>query len=389
MSRPIDLRRNGHTNSGRRLERTRIEIGFMPIACASSFICAEATGIFERNGLDVQLRRASAWAEIRDWMLTGQIDAAHMLLPAALAAEAGFVPARTSWRVAVIGNVNGQALTLSPRFAHSREARSLRGLRLGVPHGYSIHNYLLRHFLADGGIDPDRDVQLKVLPPLGLIDGLRSNRIDGFFGPDPLNQLAVDEGIGFLFKLSKEIWQGHPCCSLVVDREFTEACPETFSILHRSLVEAAGFTSAPANREAIAKLLSQPRYLDEPSEILAEVLGGAFRNGLGSTCHVQNRIDFDPLPRREAAIWILEQMRRWNHIPAETDVSLVADRVCMTEECAHHLASVDGSYASSFATYEAPPLSQNPMDLTRAAISESRVRAAPPVPGAAPGSGGA
>lgn len=387
MSYPSDLRRTERTNSTKPLERARVEIGFMPIACASSLICAEATGIFERNGLEVQLRRASAWAEIRDWMLTGQIDAAHMLFPAALAAAAGVPPARTCWRVAVIGNVNGQALTLSPRFAHFREARSLRGLRLGVPHDYSIHNYLLRHFLAAGGIDPDREVQIKVLPPSDLIDGLRSNRIDGFLGPEPFNQLAVDAGIGFLFRLSKEIWQGHPCCSFVVDRAFTEACPKSFSILHRSLVESAVFASAPANRKAMTEYLSHSRYLDQPSEILAEVLGPSFRDGLGDTCHAMDRIDFDPLPRGEAAIWILDQMRRWNHIPFETDVSLIANQVCMTEECAHHLASVDESYASSFGTYEAPPPSQKPLNLTRSAISESRVYKAPPVRGTAAGSG--
>ena len=114
-------------------------------------------------------------------------------------------PTKRPLLIPAIENVNGQAITLSQRHAGLTRVEQLQGLRIGVPHEYSIHNYLLRHLLAESGLDPDRDVEIQVLPPLDLLESLRSGRIDGYLGPDPFNQLAVHEGIGFIFMLSKEI----------------------------------------------------------------------------------------------------------------------------------------------------------------------------------------
>ena len=86
----------------------------------------------------------------------------------------------------------------------------MKGFRFCVPFDYSMHNYLLRYYLAEGGVHPDKDVQIRVVPPAEMVANLKAGNVDGYLGPDPFNQRAVYENAGFLFKLSKEIWDRHP-----------------------------------------------------------------------------------------------------------------------------------------------------------------------------------
>ena len=93
-------------------------------------------------------------------------------------------------------------------------------MKFAVPFDYSMHNYLLRYYVAEHGIDPDQDIQIRAVPPPEMVANLRADNIDGFLGPDPMNQRAVFDGVGFIHVLSKEIWEGHPCCAFAASKEF-------------------------------------------------------------------------------------------------------------------------------------------------------------------------
>ena len=127
-----------------------------------------------------------------------------------------------------IENINGQAITLANKHKGVKAAADMKGFRFCVPFDYSMHNFLLRYFLAEGGLDPDKDVQIRVVPPPEMVANLRAGNVDGYLGPDPFNQRAVFEDVGFIYKLSKEIWDGHPCCAFAAKREFAEKNPNTF-----------------------------------------------------------------------------------------------------------------------------------------------------------------
>ena len=95
-----------------------------------------------------------------------------------------------------------------------------------MPFDYSMHNYLLRYYVAEHGLDPDQDIQIRAVPPPEMVANLRADNIDGFLGPDPMNQRAVYDGVGFIHMLSKDIWDGHPCCAFAASKEFVTQIAE-------------------------------------------------------------------------------------------------------------------------------------------------------------------
>ena len=125
-----------------------------------------------------------------------------------------------------IENINGQAITLAIKHKDKRDPKSWKGFKFAVPFDYSMHNYLLRYYVAEHGLDPDTDIQIRAVPPPEMVANLRADNIDGFLGPDPINQRAVYDGVGFIHILSKDIWDGHPCCAFAASKEFVTTIAE-------------------------------------------------------------------------------------------------------------------------------------------------------------------
>jgi nitrate/nitrite transport system substrate-binding protein len=197
-----------------------------------------------------------------------------------------------------------------------------------------MHNLLLRYFLAEGGVNPDTEVQIRVLPPPEMVANLKAGNLDGYLSPDPFNQRAVYEKVGFIFKLTKDIWAGHPCCTFAVSEKFAKEAPNAFSAIVRAIVDATLFSADPANRKEIAKAIAPRNYLNQPVEVLEQVLTGEFPDGLGNTLSVPGRIDFDPFPWHSMAVWILTQLKRWGYLKEEIDYRKVAEQVFLAGDCA-------------------------------------------------------
>ena len=208
-------------------EKKNLKLGFIAITCATPIILAAPMGLYAKQGLNVDVVRTAGWALVRDKTLNGEYDAAHMLSPMPLALTLGVGSNPVPFAVPAIENVNGQAIVLAMKHRDRRDPATWRGMKLGVAFDFSIHNYLLRYYLAEHGLDPDRDVQIRVLPPPEMVANLRADNLDGFLGPDPVNQRAVYDGVGFIHLLSRDIWDGHPCCALAVSRGFADAAPNT------------------------------------------------------------------------------------------------------------------------------------------------------------------
>ena len=196
------------------LEKKDLKVGFIPITCATPIIMAEPIGFYTKHGLNVEVVKTAGWAVIRDKTLNKEYDAAHMLSPMPLAISLGLGSKPMPYTVPAIENINGQAITLAVKHKDKRDPKDWKGFKFAVPFDYSMHNYLLRYYLAEHGIDPDIDVQIRAIPPPEMVANLRADNIDGFLAPDPMNQRAVYDGVGFIHMLTKEIWDGHPCCAL-------------------------------------------------------------------------------------------------------------------------------------------------------------------------------
>jgi nitrate/nitrite transport system substrate-binding protein len=312
-----------------KLERASLKIGFLPINCAAPIIIADPMGFYAREGLKVELVKTAGWAIVRDRVASGELDASHFLAPMPLAMSVGLGAQPQAMRVASIQNINGQAITLSLRHRNNRDPRRWKGFRFAIPFEYSMHNFLLRYYLAEHGLDPDRDVQLRVTPPAEMITNLLTGDIDGFLGPEPFNQRAVFEKVGFIHILTRDIWDGHPCCAFGVSDRFVRTNPKSFTALFRAILKATAAANRPENRADIARMIAPERYLNQPEIVIRQGLTGRFADGLGNVVDVPDRSGFDATPWYSMATWMLTQMKRWGYVKGDVDYRQLAEKVFM------------------------------------------------------------
>lgn len=314
------------------LEKQSLKVGFIPITCATPIIMADPMGFYKKQGLDVEIVKTAGWAVIRDKTVNKEYDAAHMLSPMPIALSMGIGSTPVPYTMPAVENVNGQAITLSIRHKDRRNPKDWKGFKFAVPFDYSMHNYLLRYYLAEHGIDPDTDVQIRAVPPPEMVANLRADNIDGFLGPDPMNQRAVYDGVGFIHILSKDIWDRHPCCAFAASREFVTQMPNTYAALLKAIIEATAFASKAENRKQIAEAIAPANYLNQPVTVLEQILTGTFADGLGKVQRVPDRVDFDPFPWESFAVWIMTQMKRWGQLKADVDYAAVARQVFLATD---------------------------------------------------------
>lgn len=319
------------------LEKKDLKIGFIPITCATPLIMAHPLGFYQRQGLNVEVVKTAGWALIRDKMLNKEYDATHFLSPMPLAISLGLGSNATPMNVATIQNTNGQAITLALKHKDKRDPKDWKGFKFAVPFEYSMHNFLLRYYVAEAGLDPDKDIQIRVVPPPEMVANLRAGNIDGFLGPDPFNQRAVFEEVGFIHLLTKDLWNGHPCCAFGTSTEFIQQNPNTFAALFRAVLTAAAMAREAKNRELIAKVIAPTQYLNQPEIVLQQVLTGRFADGLGGIKTVPDRADFDPMPWQSMAVWMLTQMKRWGYIKGDVNYRQIAERVFLLTDARKHM----------------------------------------------------
>lgn len=320
------------------LEKKDLKIGFIAITCASPLIMADPLGFYKKEGLSVSLNKTAGWALIRDKMINKEHDASHFLSPMPIAMSMGLGSNQVAMNVASIQNTNGQAITLHVKHKDKRDPKTWKGFKFAVPFEYSMHNFLLRYYLAEHGINPDTDVQIRVTPPPEMVANLRAGNIDGFLGPDPFNQRAVYDEVGFIHILSKEIWDGHPCCAFGVSDEFIKQNPNTFAALYRAILTASFMASQPKDRELIAKVIAPAQYLNQPETVIAQVLTGKFADGLGSIKNVPDRANFDPVPWQSMAVWMLTQMKRWGYIKGDVNYRQIAEKVFLLTDAKKYMS---------------------------------------------------
>ena len=276
----------------------------------------------------------AGWAVVRDKTVNKEYDASHMLSPMPLALSLGLGSQPVPFAVPAIENINGQGITLAIKHKDKRDPKQWKGFKFAIPFDYSMHNYLLRYYLAEHGIDPEGDVQLRVVPPPEMVANLRADNIDGFLAPDNICQRAIYDGVGFLHILSKEIWDGHPCCSFTASKEFITQMPNSYAALVRAIVDATAFASKAENRKQIAETIAPANYLNQPPIVVEQALTGTFADGLGGVRKDEKRVDFDPFPWQSFAVWMLTQMKRWGQIKGEIDYQGIAEQVFLATDTA-------------------------------------------------------
>lgn len=312
------------------IEKKKLTIGFVPITCATPLVAGHALGYYQKYGLDVDIIKTAGWAVSRDNCLNGNYDGSHLLFPMPMAMSMGLGSTGAPWRVVSNVNTNGQAIVLSNTHRDKRDPQKWKGMRFAVPFEFSMHNFLLRLVVAEAGLDPDRDIQIRVVPPPEMVANLRAGNVDGYLAPDPFCQRAVYDGVGFIHQLTMELWDQHPCCVFSTSERFISENPNTFMALSMAVLEATAMAELPENRAHFADVMAPRNYLNQPPEVLRQILTGIFPDGLGNVRRVPDRISFMPFPSQSMSIWVLSQMKRWGYIKEDIDYKDISRQIVLS-----------------------------------------------------------
>jgi nitrate/nitrite transport system substrate-binding protein len=315
------------------LEKTNLTISFLPITCATPIIMSEPLGFYQRYGLNVELKKYPSWVVVRDDAIAGKLDAFHMLAPMPIAMTLGLDGTAFSTHLASIENTNGQGVVVANKYKDKiKSAADFKGFTIGVPYYYSNHNLIMRYYLAGSGLNPNTDVKIVVLPPPQAIAKMKTGEVDAFLMPDNFAQRAVYDNLGFIYTLSKDIWQNHPCCAFAAGDSWIKQHPNTFRALNKAIIEAAGYARNATNRIEVARAISEEKYLNQPIDVLEAVMTGTFQDGLGNTKTIPDRIDFDPYPWQSFATWISTQLVRWDYLPTEkANYQQIGEQIFLTD----------------------------------------------------------
>jgi ABC-type nitrate/sulfonate/bicarbonate transport system substrate-binding protein len=321
----------------------QITAGFIPLLDSALLVAAKEKGLAAAEGVDLTLARETSWANIRDRLAVGHFQVAHMLAPMPIACNLGLTPlaARTIAPFAL--GLGGNAVTVSNALWHAMEAhgarpdlgpastgaalkavagersRSGRGpLRFAVVHPHSGHNYELRYWLAACGIDPDRDVEIVIVPPPLMADALGARSIDGYCVGEPWNTAAVALGHGRIATVKAAIWRSSPEKVLGADARWAEQNADALAALLRALYRSALWCADPDNRSELAALLAGSAYVGRPADWMTPALSGRIRTGGEAVVAVEDF--FVPLakaatfPWKSHALWFYTQMVRWGQV---------------------------------------------------------------------------
>ena len=327
---------------------THFRIGFLPLVDAALPIVAQACGFAEKEGVSIELVRDPSWATVRDRLIYGQTDAAHLLAPLAIATALGLDRPAVSLGAPFMLGLNGNTVTVSPRIAAelgdagnvtatgealARLAKaSERKLRFAVVHRYSSHNYMLRYWLAACGCDPDRDVEITVVPPPFVAEAFAQGEIDGSCVGEPWNSVAVERGDAVIVAATSRIWSRGVEKLLAFRQPVLEERGDAVAALLRALHAAGQLASDPAHHAEIAELLARPEYIGQPAELILRALSGrlVLRQGEADTRFEDFLVlhrEAANFPWRSQALWLYSQMVRWGHAPLREEGFAAASAV--------------------------------------------------------------
>jgi ABC-type nitrate/sulfonate/bicarbonate transport system substrate-binding protein len=328
--------------------RRALRVGMTPLVDAAPLVVAREGGWFVAEGLAVELSVEPSWANVRDKVAAGVLDAAHMLAPMPIAATLGVGPLHEPMGTALALGQGGNAIALSrplaartegasgpaararavARVVAERRAAGDPPLRFGTVFPVSMHSYALGGWLAAAGVAVERDVRLLVVPPPRMVAELEAGAIDGFCVGEPWSTVAALRGSGVIVATGHEIWGRAPEKVLGVTARFAEQNPDSHRALLRAVLRGARECDDPSRRADLARLLAGPRYLDLPLEAVEPALTGALPGA--PEPHLFHR-DAASFPWRSHAAWIVAQMLRFGQLEKPVDVRAAAASVYWTE----------------------------------------------------------
>ncbi|HEY3642168.1 MAG TPA: CmpA/NrtA family ABC transporter substrate-binding protein [Xanthobacteraceae bacterium] len=332
------------------MSKDRLRIGFIPLCDAAALIVAADRGFTAAEGLEVELVREISWSNVRDKLNIGIFDAAHLLAPVAIASSLGLGHVKVPIIAPFALGVNGNAITVSPslhaaltaaadgnlldplvsaralaQVVAQRKRKGEEPLTFGMTFPFSSHNYALRFWMAAGGVDPDEDVRLVVLPPPYMVESLANRQVDGFCVGAPWSSVAVDLRIGFILHFVSEIFARATEKLLAVRARWAQENADVLSRLVRAHRRAAAFIEDATNRDEVTAILAAPNRVGVDGEIIRRTLDGKIKIAPDGALRASNR--YLLVGRKDAArpdsvqaAWLYAQMVRWGQAPLTAEM---------------------------------------------------------------------
>jgi len=336
-------------------ETTKIKLGYIPIVESAPIIIAQEKRFFAKHGMtEVEVSKQASWGAARDNVVIGSqgggIDGGMWQMPMPYYITEGRITTNNQKvpmyvllqlithgnGIAIAGKHKGKGLTT--KFAGGAKAlfSNLKSAGTKFKAAYTFpganQELWIRYWLAANGIDPDRDVELKIIPPAQMVADLKAGSIDGFCVGEPWNFRAAYEGVGFTVATDREIWDGHPGKVLGVREDWAIAYPNTHIALVKALLEACVYCADPRHTEEIRELIARKEYVGTKKEYIH--LGSPELN----TCNLETPMReyahhqfFGATvnrPSRTEHLWLAAQMARWGEVPFPRNWVEVAERVC-------------------------------------------------------------
>jgi nitrate/nitrite transport system substrate-binding protein len=327
-------------------EKTEVKIGFIPLTDCASVVIASEMGFDKKYGIKITPSKEASWAAVRDKLVNGELDAAHVLYGLIYGVHMGIGGAKKDMAVLMGLNHNGQAITLSNQLKDkgATDGAKLKALITKEKREYTFaqtfptgtHAMELYYWLATYGINPMADVKTIVVPPPQMVANMRVGNMDGFCVGEPWGARAIYDKIGFTAVTTQELWKDHPEKVLGTSLEFVQKYPNTTRAMMAAVLEASKFIDATANREKVAKIIASKSYVNAPEEVILGRFLGNYDNGNGKTWKDPNYMKFYNdgfvnFPHLSDGMWFLTQHRRWGLLTQDPDYLAVAKQVNQIE----------------------------------------------------------
>lgn len=329
-----------------------VKLGFIPLTDCAPIIMAKELGLFKKYGVEVIVTKESSWANVRDKILTGELDGAHCLYSMPFSVYTGVGgKAGSEMKIAMMLNVNGQAITLSndfcgkvgfkqmnkvtPVVAAKLKAEKEVTFAMTFPGG--THDLWLRNWMSIAGLN-QKAVKIITIPPPQMVANMKVGNMDGYCVGEPWGGVAVKQGVGFTQVATQDIWKDHPEKALVVNKDFSAKRKADLVKVMKAVMEACKWLDVPANRKKAAAIIGKAPYVNAPAEVIENRLMGNYDLGCNQGTEIYDNdymlfhkggmVNF---PRKSHAIWAMAQYVRFGYLKEAPDYKAIADKLILQD----------------------------------------------------------
>jgi len=329
-----------------------VKLGFIPLTDCSPIVMAKELGLFKKYGVEVVVTKESSWANVRDKILTGELDGAHCLYSMPFSVYTGVGgKAGSEMKIAMMLNVNGQAITLSKDFCGkvgfkqmnkvtpvvAAKLKAEKEVTFAMTFPGGTHDLWLRNWMSIAGLN-QKAVKIITIPPPQMVANMKVGNMDGYCVGEPWGGVAVKQGIGFTQVATQDIWKDHPEKALVVNKDFSAKRKADLVKVMKAVMEACKWLDVPANRKKAAAIIGKAPYVNAPAEVIENRLMGNYDLGCNQGTEIYDNdymlfhkggmVNF---PRKSHAIWAMAQFVRFGYLKDAPNYAAIADKLILQD----------------------------------------------------------